>query len=98
LCVFCLLYYTERSVQFHLIYCLIYLELQMCSRYFSISLILLVTLACMSSHARIRHVPDDYESIQAGIDASQDGDTVLVQPDIYLENLDSEERKNNDNR
>ncbi len=29
----------------------------------------------------------DYESIQAGIDASQNGDTVLVYPGIYYENI-----------
>jgi len=29
----------------------------------------------------------DYESIQAGIDASQNGDTILVYPGIYYENI-----------
>jgi predicted outer membrane repeat protein len=37
--------------------------------------------------AEIINVPDDYETIQAGIDASRDGDTVLVQPGIYVENI-----------
>ena len=37
--------------------------------------------------ALILNVPDDYETIQAGIDASEDGDTVLVQPGLYEENL-----------
>ncbi|MCF7810491.1 right-handed parallel beta-helix repeat-containing protein [bacterium] len=32
-------------------------------------------------------VPDDYETIQAAIDASQDGDTVLVNPGMYVENI-----------
>ncbi len=35
--------------------------------------------------ANIIHIPGDYETIQEGIDASADGDTVLVQPGTYLE-------------
>ncbi len=31
----------------------------------------------------IRHVPDDWETIQAAINASTNGDTVLVQPGVY---------------
>ena len=32
------------------------------------------------------HIPDDYPTIQLGIDATNDGDTVLVHPGIYYEN------------
>ena len=34
-----------------------------------------------------RHVPGSYATIQAAIDASGDGDTVLVAPGIYLESI-----------
>lgn len=34
------------------------------------------------------HVPDDYETIQAAIDAAEDGDTVLVAPGEYVENIE----------
>ncbi len=37
--------------------------------------------------AEIINVPDDFETIQAGIDESENGDTVLVQPGEYVENL-----------
>ncbi len=37
--------------------------------------------------ATIINIPDDYPTIQQGIDASADGDTVLVQPGSYVENI-----------
>ena len=40
-----------------------------------------------SSNATIIDIPDDYPTIQQGIDASTDGDTVLVQPGTYEENI-----------
>lgn len=41
----------------------------------------------LTAFATIINIPDDYDTIQEGIDASSDGDTVLVQPDIYVENI-----------
>ncbi len=35
----------------------------------------------------IIHVPDEYSSIQQGINSSSHGDTVLVQPGTYIENI-----------
>ena len=48
----------------------------------------LFSLLALQAEARIINVPDDEETIQAGIDAAEDGDTVLVQPGEYVENID----------
>jgi len=37
--------------------------------------------------AEIHNVPAEYGTIQAGLDASASGDTVLVQPETYVENI-----------
>ena len=47
-----------------------------------------VLLAIGEAQARIINVPDDFETIQAGIDEAENGDTVLVQPGEYVENID----------
>ena len=33
------------------------------------------------------YVPDDFNSIQGAIDASENSDTILVDPGIYFENI-----------
>jgi len=49
---------------------------------------IVVSLMCLSSaDATIINVPVDQTTIQAGIDASVNGDTVLVQPGLYVENI-----------
>ena len=54
----------------------------------SITIVFLsVAYLCPSCWATIINVPDDYPTIQQGINASSDGDTVLVQPDTYVENI-----------
>ena len=53
-------------------------------RYIFLSILLIAS----SIFANTINVPDDFETIQAGIDASEDGDTVLVQPGRYVENID----------
>jgi hypothetical protein len=49
--------------------------------------ILFTAIICLPVSATIINIPDDYPTIQQGIDASTDGDTVLVQPGIYVENI-----------
>ena len=46
-----------------------------------------VAIASLSAMATIINIPGDYDTIQEGIDASTNGDTVLVQPGTYVENI-----------
>jgi predicted outer membrane repeat protein len=48
---------------------------------------LLTVLLCTSVNAAVINIPDDFEIIQEAIDESENGDTVLVQPGVYYENL-----------
>jgi hypothetical protein len=47
----------------------------------------IVLLAPMPAFAIIRNVPSQYSTIQAGINASMNGDTILVSPGIYSEHI-----------
>ena len=49
-----------------------------------LSIILLFNGICF---ANIINVPDDFEAIQGAIDESENGDTILVQPGRYVENI-----------
>ncbi|MDP8241095.1 MAG: Ig-like domain-containing protein [Candidatus Hatepunaea meridiana] len=49
--------------------------------------LLFLTIGGNLSEARIRNVPNDYETIQEAINAAAEGDTVLVQPETYVENI-----------
>jgi len=53
----------------------------------SFALAVLCFLFATVATARIINVPEDRQTIQAGVDASQNGDTVLVQPGEYEENV-----------
>ena len=55
-------------------------------RYFALVLILLVLVSTL--HALTIHVPADEPTIQDGLDVAVGGDTVLVAPGTYVENID----------
>ncbi len=48
----------------------------------------LALLTAGASNSTTINIPADQPTIQAGIDAAVDGDTVLVAPDDYVENID----------
>ncbi|MDP8240671.1 MAG: T9SS type A sorting domain-containing protein [Candidatus Hatepunaea meridiana] len=50
--------------------------------------LLTVLILSVNLQAEIINVPDDYETIQVAIDASEDGDTIQVEPGEYIENVD----------
>jgi hypothetical protein len=48
----------------------------------------LLLVAPINSPAAEIHVPSQFSTIQAAIDSSADGDTIIVQPGTYAENID----------
>jgi parallel beta-helix repeat protein len=42
----------------------------------------------VSSEPSVIYVPDDYSTIQAAINAAEEGDIIIVRPDIYYESID----------
>ena len=50
--------------------------------------VLIAIAIIVPCQATIINVPGDYSTIQAGINAGSEGDTVLVQPGTYVENID----------
>jgi hypothetical protein len=64
----------------------------MLTRHGLVALFLLVWAICPAK-AKLLHVPGDYALIQAAINAAADGDTVLVAPGTYFENLNLRGKK-----
>ena len=59
-----------------------------CSPIFEVLCLVLFSVGAISSPASTIHVPGDQPTIQAGINAASNGDTVLVDPGTYYENID----------
>jgi len=53
----------------------------------NVIVLLLIIVLTVSAFGTIINIPDDYATIQEGIDSSSHGDTVLVQPGTYIENI-----------
>jgi len=56
-------------------------------RNFIIIIIIIIIIFPLCVNARILNVPEDFRTIQAAVDATQQNDTVLVMPGIYVENI-----------
>ena len=54
----------------------------------TLTISLVIVIVGTSLKATIINIPQDYLTIQAGIDASNNGDTVLVQSGTFVENID----------
>lgn len=61
-------------------------------RYF-LSFISLFSSISIPGYPQIIHIPSDHPTIQAGINASKNGDTVLVSPGTYYENINLKGKK-----
>ncbi|GBE30584.1 MAG TPA: right-handed parallel beta-helix repeat-containing protein [Bacteroidetes bacterium] len=48
----------------------------------------MIIMVISPAFATTHNVPADFNTIQSGLDASASGDTVLVQPGTYYENID----------
>lgn len=59
----------------------------LCSIYLLLTQVVLVGNV-YAGHGRTIRIPKDYSSIQKGIDKAVDGDTILVAPGTYHENID----------
>jgi len=61
----------------------------MVNKTIAVMAVLIVFLIGMrfSVRATVIEIPADYATIQMGIDSSSDGDTILVWPDTYIENI-----------
>ncbi len=57
-------------------------------RFFSLFFIVLFQFIAAAATASVINVPEDRRAIQAAVEAAEDGDTVLVQPGTYRENID----------